>query len=521
MNIKSWPAHLSVRRVVQGVAVAVGAAILAPAAQAGPGDPAVDRDTVVIGADRSLSSLDVIRTNTPDGNRFQMLVYDSLYGFDPDGNLEPRLATEVISSDDAKTFSYKLREGVKFHDGTAFDSADVKFSLERILNPANKSTRRPMFAGLVETIETPDPQTVTFKLSRPDGVFTNKVAGYLSIYAADPAVPETESSYARKPVSLGPYKVKSFPDSNKTLELERFDDYWGPKPAIKNIVFKVITENTSRINAILTGEVDLASAIAGKDKARIEAVDYLEFIKTPLAAPMLLKPYLNDPNHPLYKKEVRQAITTALDRDAIIKHVLHDIGEPMAMPISKYFPYGGGGNLEPYPYDPAKAKALLAEAGYPNGFDLPIWMNNTYPKELGEAVVAYLGEVGIKVELRPIEWQTYIRMVNQGELGPMYFGINANPIYDPIHQVVGHYGKGGTWNTWDNPEVQKLIDEVIPVIDSKKRGELFEQIGKIMYEEQPSIQISELFESYVLKRGLNWKPYKGSTILDFEQAGWK
>lgn len=521
MHRQSLSKGAGLRRILCGLVIAAGCAVLTDSSLAGQTDPAVGRDTLVIGADRNFNSLDVIRTNTPDGNRFRMLVYDSLYGFDPKGNLEPHLAVEMTASEDAKTFTYKLRDGVKFHDGTAFDSADVKFSMERILDPQTKSPDRPQFAKIVENIDTPDPLTVVFHLSRADGVFPNKIAGYLAIYPVDPAEPATETSYARKPVSVGPYKVKSFPENNRTLELERFDGYWGGEVPTKNITFKVITEATSRINAIVTGEVDLASGIPGKDKARLEGLDYLKVTSTPLDAPLMLKPYTNNPKSPMFKREVRQALDYALDKEAIIKHVLYGVGEPMGAPLSRYFPYGGSGKIAPYPYDPAKATELLAKAGYPNGFTTKLWINSTYPKELGEAVAAYWGQVGVKVELQPIEWQTYMRMVNQGELDPMYVGINANPIYDPIHQVIGHYSIGGTWNTWDNPEAQKLIEEVIGVVDTQKRAELFEKIGQIMHDDQPSIQISELFETYALKKDFDWTPSLGSTLLNVRTAAWK
>lgn len=504
--------------------LALGTAISASTAMAYAVDdkPAVDRDTLVVAVEKEFQNLDGLVTISGDSLRYGWQIYDTLYGFDRSGNLEPHLATAIKVSDDAKTFTYTLRSGVKFHNGDTLTSADVKASLEHILDPAAKSTRRPYFAPIIDSVETPDAQTVVFKLKQPDGAFQNKIAGYLYIvpakYLASLASPD---AFAQAPVSLGPYKVKRYVPGGSELELERFEDYYGEKPQIKHLIFKAITEPASRVNAILRGEVDAAVVLPFPDYPRLQKEKGLEVIKSPVASPLYVRIYTTDPALPTSKKEVRQALSYALDTPTIIKTVLNGVGEPLGTFISRYYPYGSDASIKPYPYDPAKARELLKAAGYPNGLTLRLTAQGDLPKELSEAIAAYWGQVGIKTEINRLTYAGFQRVNNTHASGPLALSQFTNAIYDPIHPVGGAFAKDGSWSDYYNPKVEALLQQVGTVADREGRDRLFKQIGSELHDDAAGVFLSEYFYVYAKKDSVKWDIQQGSGFLNFKNAGWK
>ena len=484
--------------------------------------PAVDRDTLVVGVEKEFQNLDGLVTISGDSLRYGWQIYDTLYGFDLEGKIVSRLATSVTISPDSKVFTYKLRKGVKFHNGTQFTSKDVKASVEHILDPKSKSTRRPYFAPIVDSIETPDPYTVVFKLKVPDGAFQNKVAGYLYIlpgdYLASLANPD---AFAQAPVSLGPYKVKRYAPGGSELVLERFDDFWGEKPKIKTLIFKAITEPVSRVNAILRGEIDVAVVLPFPDYDRLKKEAGLDVISSPVASPLYIRVYTDDPASPFSKREVRQALSYAIDTNAIIKSVLHGVGEPLGTFISNYYPYGAKKSIKAYPYDPKKAKELLAKAGYPSGFETTLNIQGDLPKELSETVAAYWGQIGVKVKLNRLTYAAFQRLNNTHASGPLALSQFTNALYDPIHPVGGAFSKDGSWSNYNNPEVEALLQKVNSVSGAQQRGEIFEQVGQILHDDAAGFFLSEYFYIYAKKKSVQWDVQKGSGFLNFRTAGWK
>lgn len=502
--------------------LAAAALLCATPAHAAPEKPAVDRDTLVVGVEKEFYNLDGLVAVSGDSLRYGWQIYDTLYGFDVNGNLVPRLATAVTVSPDAKTFTYKLRKGVKFHNGTEFTSKDVKASIDHVLNPASKSTRRPFFAPVLDSVETPDPYTVTFRLKAPDGAFANKIAGYLYIVPGDyVASLPTPEAFAQAPVSLGPYKVKRFAPGGGELVLERFDDYWGTRPAIKTLVFKVITEPVSRVNAILRGEVDLAVVLPFPDYERLRKEPGLTVTASPVASPLYVRAYTTDSASPISKREVRQALSHALDTQAIIKTVLHGVGEPLGTFISKYYPYGSDKDLKPYAYDPKKARALLAQAGYPNGFEITLNTQGDMPKELGEAIAAYWGQVGVRVRLNRLTYAAFQRLNNTHASGPLALSQFTNALYDPIHPVGGGFSKEGTWSDYNNPAIDALLQKASTASTPAQRGAIFKEVGQTLHDDAAAFFISEYFYVFARKSGVDWTPQRGSGFLNFRTVGWK
>ena len=512
----------STLRLARFIAPALTAAVLASAVQAADKrTPTVGKDTLIVALDKEIQSLDAQITASGDSQRYAMQIFDTLYGFDTKGNIIPRMAEAYKISPDGLVYTFTLRKGIKFHNGDAFTSEDVKFSIERIIDPVSKSTRRPFFANVVAAVETPSPTSVVIKLKQPDGAFMNKVAGFLFIVGKNytSKLPTVEA-FASAPIGTGPYRVKD----NKIgqyLELERFEDFYGTPPGIKNLTFRYIPEPASRVNAILAGEVDIAAMVPLPDVERLRKDAALNVITNPVSSPMHVRLYSNVPGTPLAKVEVRKALNHAVDANAIIKGVFHGVGAPMATFISRYFPYGSSPDLAPYAYDPAKARELLRQAGFPNGFEIELNDAVGTPKEFAEAVAAYLGQVGVKVKINRIDYAAWSRLNNTHKSGPMTTTQFTNAIYDPIHPVAGSFSKAGTWSDYHNPEVEKLIAELDGVTGADARGALFRKIGRLLHEDAAALLVTELFNVFATKKAINWEIQQGSGFMNFRSVSWQ
>ncbi|HZP87447.1 MAG TPA: ABC transporter substrate-binding protein [Burkholderiales bacterium] len=499
----------SLRVIAGAVLLSVSAAVLAF-----NGKPAIDRDTVVFAIGRDIAMLDAQVDNTGNSDRYHWQMYDGLYTFDKKGHLTPQIATGVKVSPDGLEYRFTMRTGVKCHNGAVLTSKDAKFAFDRILDPAVKSTRRPYFADFIESVSTPDAHTVVVKLKKLDVVFLNKVAAFVPLipmeYTQRLGSPE---AFARAPVGCGPYKLVEH-KIGQSVELARFDDYWGKKPGIKRLIFKFIPDASSRVNALLAGEVDMADGIAPNDIARLKQSEGLDIISVPMGSPLHVRLYANTPGTPLANPKVRLALNYAIDVDAIIKNVMHGVGKPLSTFISSYYPIGVDPTLKPYGYDPARAKKLLAEAGYPNGFDTELLSPTSYPKDVTEAVAAYWSAIGVRAKVKLLDYPAWNRLNNTHKSGPMTVMQYSNALYDPITPIAGTASKEGTWSDYYNPEVQALIDKSASVADPAERDHLFREIAKKLRDDGHAVLISELFSVFAKDPSIVWEPQFGYSFYD-------
>ncbi len=485
------------------------------------GKPSVNRDTVVFAVGKDINNLDGQVAATGDSQRYGWQLFDTLYAFDIDGNLKPSVATAVTISPDGLQYTFTLRKDVKFHNGTKLTARDVKYSLERIVAPETKSTRRPYFANLVDRVDAPNDTTAVFHLKRQDGAFLNKIAGYLLLVpkAYTEALP-TPEAFARAPIGSGPYKFVE-QKIGQSVTLERFDGYWGPKPGIRHLVFKVIPEASSRINALLSGEVDAIDYVPSVDVARLKANAGLAVKSVPVGSPLAVRLYSNVPGTPLSKRDVRLALNYALDTRAIIDQALHGVGAQMSSYVSSSYPYGVDRALKPYPYDPAQAKKLLARGGYPNGFTTDLLCPTDNPKELCEVIAAYWAAVGVKANVKVIDYAAWSRLNNTHKGGPMTMMQFSNAIYDPVHPISGAATKEGTWSDYYNPEVETLVAQGDAATSREQRDAIFKKIGRLLHDDGHAVLITELYYTFAQDVKLNWGPQHGSGYYNLRNLSWK
>ncbi len=408
---------------------------------------------------------------------------------------------------------FKLRQGVKFHNGAPLTSKDVAFSIERMRDEKGGSLQAPNFKDVTE-VQTPDDQTVVFVTKQPLAIFLDRLENrfILSKVAGD----KFGDQLYQNPIGTGPYKFVSY-QRGGNMVFTRNDDYWGDKAAIKEVVFRKVTEEAARLAALESGQADFINNVPVHEVARFQKhprvrIDQLEGLRMFLLA-------MNVAHKPFDNKLVRQAVNYSVDAPAIVKNIFDGIGYPLNGPVGSNV-IGADPKHKRYPYDPKRAKELLAKAGYPDGLDVQLYYSaGRYPKdkEVCQVVAAQMVKGGFRVELISQEWALFWDKtgVNGGRLPFYYIGrgslTDADTLYDQ------YFRTGTTKRTnYSNPELDKIIEEQQRTPDSKKRIALLQQAGKIIMEEAPMVPLYNLADIYGTARNLVWKKRPDEKVLAWD-----
>ena len=482
-------------------AVLVGAATLASAA-APTGAP---RGTLTVAQGIDADTLDPQVTSSSAVWSITLNIYDTLLTRDRQGKLRPGLAVSYKALNDT-TWQIKLREGVRFHNGESVDANAVKFSIARALDPAVKS----VFASSLDTIarvEVVDPSTVNIVTKAPDPILPSRLCmqqGQIlpPKYASDVGA----EGLAKRPVGAGPYRFVSW-RKDEAITLEAVPDHWR-KPKIAKVVFKPVPEGASRVAAVKTGAVDIATAIPPVDFAGIQKGERTTGIEVMSNRAFLLN--LDTLTFkPFQDRRVRQALNHAVDKDAIVKNTLNGYGRVLATSvISEAF--GHDPNIKPYPYDPARAKRLLAEAGYANGFEVGFDTTiGRYPqdKEIAEVVAGQLAKIGIKVNVQGFEWGAFYDGVRAKKRAPIHDIGMSTELFDADNTMSLHFKKGTIWSRWDNGEFDRLVATARTTLSERARLQALWRAGEIQHDEAPMIFLHQI--SYCL-RGREASPRLGA-----------
>jgi peptide/nickel transport system substrate-binding protein len=410
-------------------------------------------------------------------------------------------------------WTFKLRKGVKFHNGAPLTSKDVAFSIEKMRDEKGGSLQAPNFKDVTE-IQTPDDLTVVFVTKQPLAIFLDRIENrfILSKVAGD----KFGDKLYDNPTGTGPYKFVSY-QRGGNMVFTRNDEYWGSKAAIKEVVFKKVTEDAARLAALESGQADFVNNIPVHEVARLQKhprvrIDQVEGLRMFfLAFNMAHKPWDN--------KLVRQAANYSVDAPAIVKNIFDGIGYPCNGPVGTNV-IGADPKLKRYPYDPNKAKELLTTAGFPNGCDIQLYYSaGRYPKdrEVCQVVAAQMVKGGFRVELISQEWALFWdkQGVNGGRLPFYYIGrgtlTDADTLYDQ------YFRTGTTKRTnYSNPELDKLVEEQQKTDNQKKRVAILHQAGKMIMEEALFIPLYNLADIYGVARNVVWKKRPDEKVLGWD-----
>jgi len=409
----------------------------------------------------------------------------------------PGLATEWQVSDGGKTYVFKLRKGVKFHDDTPFDAEAVKFNYDRMMKkdaPQFYQRARSYCNYIVQYLastDVVDSQTVKFTFKEPFAEWLP--VGLQSMGQGLIISPTALKKYgnqgiAEHPVGTGPFKFVERIRNEKII-LERNNDYWGPKPYLDKIVYRPFPDAAARLNALLAGECDM---ILCPPPDSVQDLKNKGYTVSQSNAPHVWYFWLNMKDRIVGKLKVRQAIQMAVDREKMAKDLLKGTAKAAGGIIppgcSSYDPA-----YNPYPYDSQKAKQLLAEAGYPNGFETILMTSvdgsgQMIPVPMAEWIQRDLAAVGIKVKLETYEWITYLSKMFQS-LKPGYggyqlsWGMTTNYWIDVVSNSKRQPPDGVNIGNYANPKVDKLLLEAQREMDETKRIGLYRQIQKVLMEE--------------------------------------
>lgn len=444
-------------------------------------DPEKDPLVVAQGADPA--SMDPHASNDQPSSRVNKQIYDTLVDATEDMELVPGLAESWEQLDDT-TWQFNLRQGVKFHNGEELKASDVKFSFDRMMD----SSEVAHIIGAVNSVEVEDDYTVIIKTAEPFGPILAHLAHTAASILNEKAVKEAGEDYANNPVGTGPYKFVQH-DAGDKVTLERFDDYYKGPAKIKTVIFRNIPEGTNRTIGLETGEVDIAYDIEPIDVSIVKEHKDLEFVEEPSLSTAYIG--FNLKKEPFDKLEVRRALNHAINVEEIIDVVLEGAGTRATGPINDKV-FGFNDELEGYEYDPEKAKQLLADAGYPNGFKTTIWTNdNPVRVKIAEIVQAHLKEVGVEAEIDMVEWGAYLERTAAGEHDMFILGwvtVTGDAdygLYALYHS--SQHGGAGNRTFYDNPEVDKLLEKGRTSGDEATRLESYKKAQEIIVEDTPQL----------------------------------
>lgn len=423
------------------------------------------------GAD--VTSLDPHQGKETPAVQVNTQIFDTLVTVDPETNeVVPQIAESWEQTDD-QTYVFKIREGIKFHDGSDLTAEDVKFSLDRARNSAAVS----YIVNFIEEVTVDDDHTVTVKTTAPYAPTLRNLAIPFAAVVPKAVVEADENAFIQNPVGSGPYKFVEW-NHGDHVTLKAFDDYYAGKPETENLIMKVIPETSQRTIALETGEVDLAYDLAVNDIPKVNSDDKLTVYEIPSLTCWYVSMNMN--KKPFDNPKVREAMSMAIDRQTIIDTINAGSGQTAdAIIAPAVFGYYSTGVKE---YNPTKAKELLAEAGYPNGFSTTLWVNDNQSRiEMCQAMQAMLLEVGVQCNLEVLEFGSFISRTTAGDHDLAYFGwTTSSGDADYSYYSLEHstqQGAAGNRSFLADPDVDKLIEEARSNTNEEERKELYKELA--------------------------------------------
>ncbi|MEN2767029.1 ABC transporter substrate-binding protein [Ornithinibacillus xuwenensis] len=464
------------------------------------------KKTLVFG--RGADSIQLDPSKVTDGESIYVTnqIYDTLVRYEEENTeVKPALATEWEVSDDGLVWTFQLREGVTFHDGTEFTAEDVAFNFERWTTSAEFVYYGYMFGaseedmgGIIESVEATGDYEVKITLSEPNAPFLQTLAMPPFGIASPDAVEESGEDYFKNPVGTGPFVFEEWvPDDSITLS--KNEDYFGEVAKVDEVVFRVIPDNGARFMELQAGTIDLMTGLNPQDISTAEGDEALQVIRRPSmnVAYMAMN---TDKEGPLADKRVRQAINLAVNKDQLIE-LYEGIGKAAKNPIPPSL-WGYNDEIEDYGYDVEQAKALLAEAGYADGFDITLHTFSNprpympQPKVTAQAIQEMLGAVNINVEIIESDWDTHLATTENGEHDMAFLGWtgdNGDPdnfMYVLLDKDNATVGSAGNIAFYKNDELHDLLKTAQVEMDQDVRTGLYLEAQEIIHEDAPWLPIA-------------------------------
>ncbi|MDF1610413.1 ABC transporter substrate-binding protein [Hoeflea sp. YIM 152468] len=415
-------------------------------------------------------------------------VFEGLTRFGADGSILPALAHSWEISEDGLTYTFKLHQGVKFHDGSDFDAEDVKFSLDRARADESTNAQKALFADIA-SVEVVDPATVKVTLSKPNGSFLFNMAWGDAVIVA----PETAADNAAKPVGTGPFVFAEWVKGDR-VDLTRNPDYWGDAVKLDHVTFKFISDPTAAFAAMMAGDIDAYPAFpAPENLVQFEADSRFLVINGSSEGETILA--MNNKKPPLDNILVRQAIAHAIDRQAIIDGAMFGYGTPIGTHFAPHNPAYVDLTAQSA-HDPEQSRALLAEAGVS---DLTLSLKlppPSYARRGGEIVAAQLREVGINVDITNVEWAQWLEDVFKAKNFDLTIVSHTEPM------DIGIYARDDYYFQYGDPEFKAIMADLDKATDPAKRTELMQAAQKKIADDYVNAYLFQLARAGVINAKL-------------------
>ena len=475
---------------------------------------------VVVGLDGTLSTLDPRLAIGARAERISPLIYSSLLELNERGELVPDLAEEWRQLNPT-TYLFRIKRGVHFHDGRKLTAYDVKATFDFILDPKNASPKRGSFEPL-ERIQVPDRCTVIFTLKKVYVPFP---------FTLTVGIVPAGSPPGRKspPPGSGPYRLQEWRPGERIV-LVPFEDYFGTRPRIRRIVFRIVPNTTTRLLEMKRGRIDLLQNCVPAYAIRfMERIPSLQVLRSPGTTYQYIGYNLEDPI--LRVKDVRKAISYAIDRDAIIEHTLKGLARKAYGIVLSPLNWAYTDRLPHYEYDPSRAKRLLDRAGFPDpDGDGPAFRfalsfktsTDAESLEIAQIIREHLRQVGIKLEVRSFEWGTFFEDIKRGNFqlySLRWIGVtDPDILYYLFHSsMIPPYGANR--GRYRNEEVDRLLEEARSCLDREKRKELYERIQRILAEDVVYTSLWYRDNLVVMRRRLKgFRIYPGGQYTSLKEA---
>lgn len=483
---------------------------------------------LVLGLGADVTSVDPHVLNAAPNNSIAEQVFDTLVRRDARQRFTPGLA-ESWRTVGNTTWEFKLRRGVKFHDGSEFTAEDVAFSIDRPATLKGVPGGFTVFTRPITQKVIVDRHTIQLKTAAPYPNMPSDMASII-IVSKRAALSATSADFdsGKAAVGTGPYKLVRFVKGDR-IELARHEGYWGPKPAWDRALFRLITNDAGRIAALLAGDVHLIEVIPPTDYAKLRTNNALTIFttasnrmiffhldsdrdKTPFAFDKSGKPL--DKN-PFKDARVRKAFSKAINRQAIVERVM----EGLAIPAGQFVPegfFGYSSNLKAEPYDPEGAKKLLAAAGYPDGFALTLHgPNNRYvnDEQVIQAVAQMLSRIGIATKVEVLPFSIYVSRARKFDFTAalLGWGVSTGEASYPLRSLVATFNaeKGtGPWNwsRYSNPKMDQILEQALATADNAKRERLLREATELAINDQAVVPLHYQVNTWAARKGYTYIP---------------
>lgn len=456
-----------------------------------------------------------------DRQMYLLMIYDCLTYIDPvTREVKPGLAERWEMSSDAKTWTFWIRKGVRFQEGWGeLTAEDVKFTIEKILDPKSVATGANPMRKLVKKVEAPEPYKIVYHLEQSYvGLLTiwlhDELPGMVACKKYVESVGEEKAN--DHPIGSGPYTLAEEHKSGQPIKLTTIPDvekHWRVKPEYKNVTFLVVPEEVTRVAMLKSGEVDLApinyDSLEDIKKSGLHIFSVKKNWSPHIRMGGLIKdvPERYKADNPWAKKEIRQALNYAIDKESICRNLFS--GE--AVPAAATVPVDVWKDLPPYPYDPAKAKKLLADAGYPDGFSIVLKTFKQVPGAqlpiIGEIIAMNWKDIGIDVKIIPTEWGSVMSEITAGKNLDYVWLFRDLAFLDPMQHLDLAFSLKNIRAAYETPESTNWYNKIAAELDIEKRNQLFREFGLWMHEEAPFIWLVFVNQPYgASKKVGKWQP---------------